>query len=78
MSAFDGNRDGFVNRLEANDQREFQQGDRNRDGALNFQEFARTDSKLIDTSWRSISAHSFLLSKQIHVNSANTIQTVMV
>ena len=50
MSAFDGNRDGIINRLEGNDQREFQQGDQNRDGALNFQEFARTDSKLIDTS----------------------------
>lgn len=61
MSAFDSNRDGYINRLEGNDQREFQQGDHNRDGALNFQEFARTDSKLINTSWRLASAHSCLL-----------------
>lgn len=46
MSAFDGNRDGFINRLEANDQREFAAGDVTRDGALNFQEFARVESKL--------------------------------
>jgi hypothetical protein len=44
MSAFDGNRDGFLNPLEQSDQNEFRFNDVNRDGALNFQEFARTDS----------------------------------
>ena len=60
MSAFDSNRDGYINQLEGNDQREFQGGDRNRDGALNFQEFARTDSKLIETVEESTDTHSFL------------------
>jgi hypothetical protein len=44
MSAFDGNRDGFLNPLEAADQNEFRFSDGNRDGALNFQEFSRADS----------------------------------
>lgn len=59
MSAFDSNRDGFINQLEGNDQREFQGGDRNRDGALNFQEFARTDSKLIENVEQLIEDHFF-------------------
>ncbi len=46
MSAFDGNRDGFIDRLENNDAREFQGGDFNRDGALNRAEFSRVESKL--------------------------------
>jgi len=48
MSAFDGNRDGFINGAEFNDAREFAAGDVNRDGALNRAEFARVDSKFID------------------------------
>lgn len=50
MSAFDENRDGFINRLEANDQREFAVGDATRDGALNINEFARVESTLINIS----------------------------
>jgi len=49
MSAFDGNHDDFLNRNEINDAREFGAGDANRDGALNFNEFARTDSTLKNT-----------------------------
>lgn len=45
MSAFDSNRDGFINNLERQDAREFDRGDRNDDGALNRAEFARTDGK---------------------------------
>lgn len=45
MSAFDGNRDGFLNNAERQDGREFNYGDRNNDGALNRSEFARVDSK---------------------------------
>ena len=45
MSAFDSNRDGRVDFLEQTDQREFQAGDMNRDGALNRQEFGRVESK---------------------------------
>lgn len=44
MSAFDGNRDGYINPLEQADQNEFRFDDVNRDGALNFGEFARTES----------------------------------
>jgi Ca2+-binding EF-hand superfamily protein len=47
MSAFDENRDGFIERNEAIDQREFQVGDANRDGALNSREFAAVDSMLM-------------------------------
>ncbi len=49
MSAFDGNRDDFFNRNEINDTREFGAGDANRDGVLNFNEFAHTDSTLKNT-----------------------------
>lgn len=45
MSAFDGNRDGFIDRREASDAQEFAAGDVTRDGALNRAEFARVDSK---------------------------------
>lgn len=45
MSAFDGNRDGFINNAERQDAREFDRGDRNNDGALNRAEFARTDGE---------------------------------
>jgi hypothetical protein len=48
MSAFDGNRDGFIDRGEANDAREFGAGDFNRDGALNRAEFSRVDSMLMN------------------------------
>lgn len=44
MSAFDGNRDGYINPLEQGDANEFRFNDRNRDGALNFGEFAQTES----------------------------------
>ncbi|UJR35408.1 hypothetical protein I4U23_028165 [Adineta vaga] len=44
MSAFDGNRDGFVDGREINDAREFGAGDVNRDGALNRAEFSRVDN----------------------------------
>ena len=47
MSAFDGNRDGFLSRAEVSDAREFGAGDVNRDGALNRAEFGRVDSKSI-------------------------------
>lgn len=49
MSAFDENRNGFLNRNEINDQREFQGGDFNRDGALNRGEFGLADSMLMKT-----------------------------
>ena len=45
MSAFDSNRDGRLDYLEQTDQREFQGGDVNHDGALNRQEFAHVESK---------------------------------
>ena len=44
MSAFDGNRNGLIDRNEASDAREFAAGDFNRDGALNRGEFGRVDS----------------------------------
>ena len=44
MDAFDLDRDGSLNALEQGDKREFQFADRNRDGALNFQEFSLVDS----------------------------------
>ena len=53
MSAFDGNRDGYLNPLEQADQNEFRFADANRDGALNFQEFARAESM-----YSSVSHHS--------------------
>ena len=59
MSAFDGNRDGYLNPLERADQNEFRFGDANRDGALNFQEFARTDS-MYQCSLREIIEDSIL------------------
>ena len=46
MSAFDGNRDGFLSNAERSDAREFAQGDRNHDGALNRAEFGRVDGRL--------------------------------
>jgi hypothetical protein len=48
MSAFDENRDGFLNRNEINVQREFQGGDLNRDGALNRGEFGLADSMFVN------------------------------
>ena len=41
MNAFDGNHDGFLSPLERADQKEFQFADRNKDSALNYQEFSR-------------------------------------
>ena len=43
MSAFDSNRDGIIDRNERQDAREFSKGDRNHDGALNLNEFARVE-----------------------------------
>ena len=45
MSAFDSNRDGYLDYNERMDQAEFQYADGNRDGALNRAEFARVESK---------------------------------
>lgn len=45
MSAFDGNRDGFLDYNERMDQAEFQFGDANHDGAMNRAEFGRVESK---------------------------------
>ena len=44
MNAFDGNHDGFLSPLERADQKEFQFADRNKDSALNYQEFSRVES----------------------------------
>jgi hypothetical protein len=44
MSAFDGNRDGYLNAFEMADANEFRFADANRDGALNFAEFSRVES----------------------------------
>ena len=49
MSAFDGNRDGVLNNAERSDAREFAQGDRNHDGALNRAEFGRVDGRLSES-----------------------------
>ena len=49
MSAFDGNRDGVLNNAERSDAREFAQGDRNHDGALNRGEFGRVDGRLSES-----------------------------
>ena len=76
MSAFDGNRDGRVDRLEANDAREFSAGDKNHDGALNRSEFARVDSKLIHTA--EMSGLLMFLFLKIQLNSISTMQIVMV
>jgi hypothetical protein len=46
MSAFDSNRDGYLDPSERQDAREFQAGDVTRDGALNFNEFVRVEGKL--------------------------------
>ncbi len=71
MSAFDENRDGFLNRNEINDQREFQGGDFNRDGALNRAEFARVDSMLMKQIWESSYNH-FLFIDPAEFNLADT------
>lgn len=60
MSAFDGNRDGFLNPLEQADQNEFRFNDANRDGALNFQEFARADSMYRCSSLDHFKSYSIL------------------
>ena len=44
MSAFDGNRDGYLNMNEVADANEVRFADVNQDGALNFNEFARVES----------------------------------
>ena len=43
MSAFDSNRDGFLDASERQDAQEFARGDVNHDGALNLREFARIE-----------------------------------
>ena len=52
MSAFDGNRDGYLNAAEIADANEVRFADGNRDGALNFNEFARVGSNY--RSWISL------------------------
>ncbi|CAF1345136.1 unnamed protein product [Adineta ricciae] len=44
MSAFDGNRDGYFDAAEIADANEVRFADVNRDGALNFNEFARVEN----------------------------------
>ena len=43
MSAFDSNRDGYLDPSERQDAREFRAGDVTGDGALNINEFARIE-----------------------------------
>ena len=44
MDGFDLNGDVSLNTLKQGDEREFQFADRNRDGALNFEEFGLVES----------------------------------